>query len=615
VFRGPVAPFDADYNPIDVVVLYEARDGGADELAAGVRLIAHPVPQVDAGLTAVHEGHAGDDLDLYGLDVVWRARPGTTVAAEGAASSLAGETSFAYRFEAISQATEAWRWEAHYHDVPAGFANPSFLSPQQAGGKRASALASWQSKGPWRVKLDGLWQDDEVNHYERVAGSAGLEWRTDRLSFGGAVRGVSFDNAGVSEDSVLLEAGVRGRLAPRWTGELFRAQVVAGEVTPGYPNRTVAGVFWDIKDGRRLVLKHEIESGGDFGTHHRTIAGLESRIGPNTRATVNYALEGGSAGMALRATSGLETVLPLSPTTSLTASAAIVDTSRGDDSADFVALAGGYEYRAGASLVAARYEINLNQREVRHLATASGVFRLFDPWTLFVREMIYLSDPKQGEIAARAEGLLGASFRPQSGPFQFLVRIDHTQADGTPTTPGGITPGGVASEPSGSVTPPSRDPGEPGLGADYARYGALATRDALSVNVATGFRIDPKNRLAATLIFKHAGREIGTGIPGSDTWLGSLHYTAWVHERWSVGASLRRFCERSTERATFGHGVELGYLAMKNLWVTGGYNFAGLKDGMFTGAEHTDEGAFVTLRFKFDERSLASIKDLRLDRP
>jgi hypothetical protein len=31
-------------------------------------------------------------------------------------------------------------------------------------------------------------------------------------------------------------------------------------------------------------------------------------------------------------------------------------------------------------------------------------------------------------------------------------------------------------------------------------------------------------------------------------------------------------------------------------------------------AERTERGPFVTFRFKFDERSLASIKDLRLDR-
>jgi hypothetical protein len=54
---------------------------------------------------------------------------------------------------------------------------------------------------------------------------------------------------------------------------------------------------------------------------------------------------------------------------------------------------------------------------------------------------------------------------------------------------------------------------------------------------------------------------------------------------------------------------------MKNLWVTGGYNFAGFTDTTFIAAERTERGPFLSLRFKFDENSLASIKDLRLDRP
>lgn len=615
LFRGPIAPFDADLNPIDVVVLYETRSGGADQIVAGARLTGHPTPQIDTGLTAIHEGHAGSDLDLLGLDVVWRARPGTTVAAETAASRQDDTTAVAYRFEAISQASDTLRWEAHYHDLPAGFVNPSFLSPSETGGQRASALVTWQASGPWRLKADALWQDDQSNNLTRTAGSAGFERHTDRFTFGGTVRGVSFDNAGASSNSLLLEAGVRGRLAPRWTGELFRAQVIAGEVTPGYPNRTMAGVTWEIKDGQRLVLKHEIESGGSAPTHARSIVGLESRIGANTRALVNYTLEGGATGTALRASTGIETVVPLDARSSLTASAAIVDTNRGDDTADFIALAGGYEYRAGSSLVSTRYEVNFNHVDVRHLLTAGGAFRMSDPWTLFVREEIFLSDPDNGATAARAEGLIGAAFRPASGPFQVLFRVDHTEAGGTPVTAGGVTPGGVGSQPAASIATPPRDPGEPGLGTDYARYGPLATRNAFAFNVAAGVRIDPRNRIAATLIVKATGREIGTGIPGSVTCLEALHYTAWVHPRWTVGASLRRFVDRESALTSYGHGVELGFLAIKNLWLTGGYNFAGFKDSNFTSAERTEQGPFLSIRFKFDEHSLATIKDLRLDKP
>ena len=615
LFRGPVAPFDADLNPIRVVVLYEARSGVGDEVSAGVRLVGHPSPGVDVGATVVHEGRAGDDLEMYGADLTWRAKPGTTVAAEAAATSEGGPTDVAYRFEAISQATPRVRWEAHLHDVPAGFSNPSLLSAPEIGGTRASANVSWQSEGPWRIKGDALWQSDDVNDLERATAAVLAERRTERWGFGAALRGVSFDGAAGSGDSALVELGVRGKLRPRWTGELFRAQVVAGETAPGYPNRTMAGVTWDMKEGRRLFFRHEIESGGGgFPTHRRSLVGIESRVGIHTRALVNYALEGGAAGVALRASSGIETVLPVSPTISVLGSAAVVDTTRGDDRADFVALAAGLEYRAGTSLVASRYEVNFNQVDVRHLLSASGVFRVRDPWTVFVREQVFLSDPAEGSPAARAEGLVGAAYRPATGPFQFLARLDHVAASGTPVSAGGVTPGGVASEPSGSVTTPVRDPGQPGLGLDYARYSPAANRDSAAVNLAAGFRIDPRNRLATTLVVRRVGDEAATAIPGSWTWLTSIHYTTQLATRWTVSASLRRFAQSESDTASYGQGIELGYLAFKNLWVAGGYNVTGFSDREFPSAERTERGPFVTFRFKFDERSLASIKDLRLDK-
>jgi hypothetical protein len=51
-------------------------------------------------------------------------------------------------------------------------------------------------------------------------------------------------------------------------------------------------------------------------------------------------------------------------------------------------------------------------------------------------------------------------------------------------------------------------------------------------------------------------------------------------------------------------GVEVGYQVMKDLWVSAGYNFVGLKDRDLTANEYTSKGAYIRLRFKFDETGL-----------
>ena len=615
LFRGPIAPFDEDLNPIRIVVVYETRDGIKDRLTAGVRLVGRPGRNVETGATMVHEAREGGDYGLYGLDLLWRPKAGTTVAAETAATAQDGRYDVAYRFEALSQATEALRWEFHYHDLPAGFANGSLLSAPEVGGRRAAAGVQWLPRGPWRLHGEALWQDDRANALTRTTAALLAERKVGQVLISGGVRGVAFDGGGTSVTSALAEVGVKIPLGARWTGELFRAQVLTRDVAPGYPSRTAVGFGWDLTEGRRFTIRHEIESGGDFPKHSRTLLSLESRIGANTRSLSGYTIEGGASGTTMRASSGIETTLRLSPTSSLFGSAAVVDTTAGDGSADFVALAGGYEYRAGSSLVAARYEVNFGEEEVRHLLTASGVFRAAAAWTVFVRERLFLSDPDGQASVARGEGLVGAAFRPLAGPVQFLLRLDHTRGGGTATTSGGVTPGAATAEPSGAISTPSGQPGAPGLGLDYARYGPMATRDALAINLAAGFRIDRRNRLASTLVVRHVGEEAATGIDAADTWLVALHYTAQLHDRFTVGASARRFAQRETRTATYGHGIELGYLAFKNLWLSGGYNVAGFADRTFPSAENTAKGPFVSLRFKFDETSLASLKDIRLDRP
>jgi len=56
-------------------------------------------------------------------------------------------------------------------------------------------------------------------------------------------------------------------------------------------------------------------------------------------------------------------------------------------------------------------------------------------------------------------------------------------------------------------------------------------------------------------------------------------------------------------------------MAMRDVWLVGGYNVAGFDDGGFSDAGRTDRGVFAALRVKFDETTLPAWRDLRLDRP
>jgi hypothetical protein len=58
---------------------------------------------------------------------------------------------------------------------------------------------------------------------------------------------------------------------------------------------------------------------------------------------------------------------------------------------------------------------------------------------------------------------------------------------------------------------------------------------------------------------------------------------------------------RALQSKTYAIGVELGFMVMENLWLSGGYNFYGYRDEDFANGEYTNKGTYLRLRYKFDE--------------
>lgn len=601
LFRGPVPAFDPRLNPVRVIVLYESRSGGEDQITGGARVAFQPSNRVEVGASAVYDQREGEDLQLLGVDLAWRPRPGTLVEGE-VASSNEQNSSTAVRLEVRSQPGPKLGWELAYRDLPAEYDNPSYLGSPELGSRRYGGKLLWQPDPDWRVAAEAFVQDDGNVGLERTVAGVDVERRVGGLTAMGGLKTVSSSSEALGEArSNLLKAGLRGQLARRWTAELVREQALGGETAPGYPTRTHAGISFQLREGMRIFLREELES-GDGPDRDRTLLGVESRIGESTRALFNYSLEGTATGTALRALSGVETVLPLGPRSSANFSAAKLHTTRGDDQVDYTTLAGGYEFRAGSHLLSGRYELRLGQIDTRHLLTASGAFRPQEDWSFYVRERLFVTDPEAADRSWRAEGLLGAAYRPLAGPWRFLARLDHSTSGGTAATAGGVAPGSGFGEPT------------VGNGLGFGPGRGLLERDALSLGLAGGARLTARQRLAASLTLRRVDDDDQAGLPSTLASLVSLHYTAQVHRRWTLGGSLRRFSERETGTTTYGQGVELGYLVLRNLWVTGGYNFTGFEDDHFPGADHTESGPFLSLRFKFDEKSLTQWRDLRLDR-
>ena len=86
--------------------------------------------------------------------------------------------------------------------------------------------------------------------------------------------------------------------------------------------------------------------------------------------------------------------------------------------------------------------------------------------------------------------------------------------------------------------------------------------------------------------------------------LGSGRVNYDITPKWDVsvlGALLHS--PKGASATQYAAGIETGYQAAKNLWLSVGYNVRGFKASDMTGSEYTQKGVFLRLRYKFDEET------------
>jgi hypothetical protein len=87
-------------------------------------------------------------------------------------------------------------------------------------------------------------------------------------------------------------------------------------------------------------------------------------------------------------------------------------------------------------------------------------------------------------------------------------------------------------------------------------------------------------------------------------------YTAWllggratydISEKWDIGVLASVLGSPQGSSKQYALGVEAGYQVATDLWLSAGYNWTGFSDKDLTSGEYTNRGAYIRLRFKFDE--------------
>ncbi len=606
LFKEPVRSVDGEFNPVYIVVVYETREGAKEnDIYGGRAKVKLFDDKVEIGSTGILEKNSVHDSKLYGADIKWRLNKHIEAKGEITRSDVYDTQELDVKKGTSKTASikadygKDLKAEARYLNTEEGFRNPSMSSFGGAVEEYTLKGESEYFKGA-DLKLDASKRKNlETDERLQTAGLEGKYKITDKLEgiLGG--RYADIHTSSLDQEAELVKAGLSADLTKKLKASLIREQVVSGDrldskgfasmgspfdtftstggnaatakpgylatgtniIGDGYPDRTAAGLEYQLTDKTRLRAVHEWLSGEDVELH-RTLFGATSQLGKNISVFGNYGMEDSVDNPRDVANLGIKDKIDITEKLSADVGLERFETVKGRGDDDFTALASSFSYLPDLYKVTGRYELRFGKKETRHLFELGTSQKINADYTFFARERLSYTDHKDSSDEYLNEFLTGLAYRPiRYDKFNFLAKVKLINEK--------IATGDEDIKLVGS------------LEANYQPYQPLT----LSGKYAMKWRQDSFDgdsyRSFTDLIAARAMYDI------TDRWVCGVH-----------GGVLHQYDASALD---YYIGVETGYRLVKNLWLSVGYNFKGLEDRDFgEGSYHTD-GIYITLRFKFDE--------------
>jgi hypothetical protein len=401
---------------------------------------------------------------------------------------------------------------------PRELREPELPGSPELGSRRSAARAGWQPSELWRLRGEAYAQDTEAG-LSRSAVKVDAERQLGPVTALAGVGAVASEGAGTPQASAtMLTAGLRAKPGKRWTAELLRQQALGEPDVPGIPGPHLPRLSGSTSTSGTGSRSAGVGVGGTLRQPRPHGAGTGQ---PDERA------HAGPRALHARGGGGRR-VAPLVRRDRDAVAAVGRDQRhrqplpRGHAAGRSLRRLHRPSPRAGSgawgapspppatSCAWARWSAGTWPRSPPAIACAI-------PGRSFASERLFATDPKDGGASHRIEGRLGAAWRPASGPWQLLARVDHALGSGTPRLggrhPSRRRPLGAALLGGTGEAPPSTTSGPAGLGTVPPRVVPAVLRDATALSVAAGFRPRAGHRVAGTLVFRHVDSDPFAGIP------------------------------------------------------------------------------------------------------
>jgi large repetitive protein len=608
LLKTPLSSLDASFNPQSLRITYEVESGGRATWVGGVNARVAATDKVTLTAGVVRDSDPVHPLILQSAGGTVSLAPGVMLAAEvartetlldssnGAAASVGStaQSGKAARVE-LRVDVERLKLQAQLVAASAGFDNPSASVTKNQ--QEATLKASYQLNDNTTLNAEALESVDlstsarkggkqlAVEHAftDKVRGELGLR----HSSAVGAVNAVA---AAAGEPINTSLSTLRAKLSTQLPGlEKAGAFVEYEQDLDDATRRSAAlGGDYQLNSATRLYARHEFISslGSQYGLNdaqqrNATVLGVQSEYMANANLFSEYRIRDALEGRQAEAAVGLRNRWKLGGgwalstgyerTRSLNALPNLVSAPA---NAESLALSSGIEY-TGSPLwkAAARMEVRDSPTNSSLLSTVGVSLKLTDEWTALTRNLVTISAQRNATRKTEDWFQAGLAYRQgaqaESGEAPYgmhaLMRMEYR----TETT---------------------LDP----LTSDSARKVAI-------VSAHINQQVDSQVTLSARVAAKWARDDSLNLFSSYRTQLLFARAVVDLTDRWDAGLQASALLGGAGRSRQLGFGAETGYLVANNLWLSLGWNVFGFTDRDLSAQDHTQRGAYLRLRFKFDE--------------
>ena len=610
LFKAPIPSLDENLNPLSIRVTYEVEQGGAQFWVAGVDAQMKIGERFEVGGVVVDDRNPLDKFRMMGVNGIAKLADKTFLVAEvvrthrvSSESAIRSSLPGAFPSSIPGDRTgDAKRIELRHTDgdleatayagrASQGFDNPSSSLTQ--GRQEIGAKASYRLDEKTRIKGELLRTEELATHSKRDGMFIAVE-RTvaEGLRVEGGIRHAREADA---SSAVAVPGATPNELTAarvRITGELpfvkDASAYVEAEVDVKDTSKKLGAVGADFRLGTagRLYARHEFISSitGPYGLNtqqrqNATVIGINTdyMAGGNvfSEYRVRDAISGGDAEAAL----GLRNTWTLREGLKLQTGFERVHALSGPGTSESAAVTLGVDYTANPLWKGStRFEVRSGKTSDSILATAAVAAKMSRDWTLLGRNTFSRIENKGTTNGTNQQERLqvGMAYRDtDTDTWNALGRVEHRVENDS-------TQANLALKRTVELLSIQGNwqPRRPFIFS--GRYAAKWVNEK-----SNGFA----SRNGAQLL---AGRALWEFAPRLD-----------------LGLNVSTMFANGAQSKQFGLGVELGYMVMENLWLSGGVNFFGYRDDDLASGEYTNKGVFVRLRYKFDEDIFGSSKSAK----